>query len=469
MTKSQASDTNRRNHFTKSKFITRSIHALLIFVMLVLFAFRVHDQLNSGPASSDAIQYMTMAFNFVNFGTLSLDAQSTQPQPTAYRAPGYPIFVAAALSITGEARDVDLDEFLRKNLPGVKIFQTFLIFCTAIAAAAMTWQLTGALFLTYVPFFGIACTSALHNLSSNLLSEPLAAFLLIMFAWSLLWSIESKKIGAFISAGALAALLALTRSTFFYVWPLVLILFIIFGNRSQSWRGQIGALTFMAIFLAITGSWMARNKYHFDEAIITERGGLALYFRAQYDQMTGDEYLASFCFWSKCPSISRKISRFGRDDYLRLGRTDPSSYYRLARAKRNELNLEMGNSIKADAVLKREALKYFLDNPTSHLLVTLPMAHRGIYVHSCVVSLFAVTICLVMVAHSVIRLDGRMLAVLLPFVFLFVFTSFFTMAEPRYNQPAIPVIWIAVSVFLHRLFDYANNVRYESKQAFDSV
>ena len=308
------------------------LHGLLIFGLLAVFSYRVHQQLSSGPPSGDAKAYMTMAYNLVNHGVLSLSLGDDEVVPTAYRAPGYPVFAAAVLMLTGEARGVTAEEFLQKRLPGLKMVQALLILLMGLISAYLVWRMTRSVLWPYLAFAGVAGTHEFHGLSARLLSEPLAAFLALTLAFILLRVTEAREPWLFIVAGLAAAVLALTRSAFFYFWPFVLFLFAYLLVQSR-WNRRIaaGTMLFLVTFFVVTGSWIARSNHHFGTPVFTERGGLALVHRTEYDKMTNQEFLASFCYWSQCAPLKALLSAFEPEDYARLNWRNEDGYYQRAR------------------------------------------------------------------------------------------------------------------------------------------
>jgi len=452
------------------------LHGVIVFGLVATFGYRVNQQMHSGPPGSDAVAYMTMAYNLVNHGIISLDHPPDELQPSSYRAPGYPAFAAIALAATREARDMEVTEFLNKSLLGLKITQSILIILvTAILASGAVWYLTRNWLSAYVTFFGVACTGSLHRASASLLAEPLAALLITMLALSLYAAIRTRKLYFFAIAGVVIGALALTRTAFFYMWPVVLLYFLYVRVVTTDKRALVsGALIFMALFAVIAGSWMARNDHHFGKAYITERGGIALIHRAEFNMMTVSEYFGSFCYYSNCQPLQYLLKFFDPEDYRRLDQYHDNSYYKAARARREQALRQYDTSLEADNALRAEGIRLlFIEHPLRNIAVTLPMAHRGMYFQRCSLTIivFASTFYLLWV--SVRKRDVETLSLFTPFIFNFAFTSFVTMSIPRFNIPLLPLLWVATGLVLARILSntavryygyYSNGSRGARKQ-----
>jgi hypothetical protein len=66
------------------------LNGVVIIVLVGIFIFGVDQQMHSGPPTADGLDYMTMAYNLINHGIISLGKSSGEFQPSAYRAPGTP-------------------------------------------------------------------------------------------------------------------------------------------------------------------------------------------------------------------------------------------------------------------------------------------------------------------------------------------------------------------------------------------
>jgi 4-amino-4-deoxy-L-arabinose transferase-like glycosyltransferase len=434
--------------FSPGPKATVLLHSIAILALAVLFSFRVIQTLDSKPPSSDAVAYMAMAYNLVNHGILSEDKDRTSLTPTAYRAPGFPLFVASAILITGENQGEDLAAFLMQNFTGVKLLLEVVILITGLLAAFLVWRMTRSTIGAYIAFFGIACVGTLHRLAAILYAEPLAAMLVLMLAASLYYAVETRRISWFLAVGVLAGTLALTRTAFFYIPPIMVALFIYVWLASRNHRSLLtGGVVAFLMFAIITGGWMVRNHHHFDRAFISERGGLALIHRVEYNKMTKTEFFASFCVYSNCWPLTALLQRFDREDYHRLLWQEPDSYYHAARAQREDARKVFATSLEEDNALKSKGLReIFVNAPLKHLLVTIPIAHRSLYVHSCLFTIIAVIGSLYLLIVSLRRKQPQYVALLFPLVFGFAMTSFLSMGIPRFNMPLVPILWIATGI-----------------------
>lgn len=196
---------------------------------------------------SDSEGYLDIAKNF-----LAVKCFCVRPEwgPQAYRTPLYPLFIALFYGLSH----------------GV----WFVIFIQNIIAAAnivLTYKLGKIIFGPRAGFLGsllLIFESARLELASQLMSETVFVFLLLLAVYFFVKFIsENKKTHLIVSALA-AGLAALTRPALQF-FPLGIILFfIIFGiARRNIKQCLLSALLFLMIFVATVSPWLIRNYAHF--------------------------------------------------------------------------------------------------------------------------------------------------------------------------------------------------------------
>jgi hypothetical protein len=138
--------------------------------------------------------------------------------------------------------------------------------------------------LTYVYFL------KRDEIINRTLTEIQAATLLVWFAFFLIRALETKKAAWFAAAGILLGGLALTKAAFLYVGiGLIAAIALAYGVwPPPQWRrlrvfALVGVMT--ASMAVVVLPWMVRNFVQFESFEISQRGGLALMFRAYYNKM----------------------------------------------------------------------------------------------------------------------------------------------------------------------------------------
>jgi len=252
---------------------------------------------------------------------------------------------------------------------------------------------------------------------------------------------------------------------------------------------------------------MIRNIIHFGDPSISGRGGLALTHRANLNRMNITEFFGSFIVWTPGAAnvgfLGRIIYREGGlgvaflarsiygENYLEKGgklehlsRAEGSkSFYRAAREKREQLCNTYGclglENTDVDKQLKSEALKQILSNPIKHLVVTLPIAWRGLFVEkglSIKVPFFGrITLSIPIIISllyclsfaytaflSVKEKSWPMFGLVMPAIFLYGMHAFLTVGETRWNIPLIPLFVIFLVIQVNRLRESLSRSKVES-------
>jgi 4-amino-4-deoxy-L-arabinose transferase-like glycosyltransferase len=224
----------------------------LLAIIVLALGLRVHTVLTTEvvvPLRADAGEYFLYAYNLNHFGIYSKSAngfaQRGQPEPDAYRTPGYPLFLA--LFVDGKASEKMLAHILlaQSLLSTLAVYLTFL-FCRKIFSEPKS--LVVALLTAISPH--------LINVNTYILSESLFSFFVVLFFWVLSRMKEPINPKLFLILGMLLGLAALVRPVIQYFVVLMFFLSIFtYGLRKG---GQAGAVI-LAGYLLVFGPWMARN------------------------------------------------------------------------------------------------------------------------------------------------------------------------------------------------------------------
>jgi hypothetical protein len=243
-----------------------------------------------------------------------------------------------------------------------------------------------------------------------------------------------------------------------------------------------GLVILLAAYFAFVGSWMVRNRIHFGKFYIAGRAGVVLLVRAEYNMMNVREYFGSFLWWTPDDYVQKKLVArfFGKKAMYpggaiaKLSRGNPRGYYKLSRAARSNVLKSYYASLETVAIdieVRNAAKEKILSHPFRHILTTIPCAWRGLFVEeryslSVPFSMVLVSSVGISLAYfgSLFFLAGLgikrrrwdLFAVGLPALYLHGITSFCTLSVPRYNQPLIPVLIVALLTMVHLLINRKN-------------
>ena len=233
---------------TKNRLVLLALFAILALAL----GLRVHTVLSTEvdiPLRADAGEYFFYAYNLNHFGTFSKSAdgytQNRQPEPDAYRTPGYPLFLAPFVDgkITGKMLTHIL--VAQAFLSTLAVYLTFL-FCRKIFSESKSLAIA---LLT-------AISPHLINVNTYILTESLFSFLVVLFFWALSRMKSAVNLKVFFWLGLILGLASLVRPVIQYFVVLMCFLSLFtFGIRKG---GQAGAVL-LAGFLLIFGPWMVRN------------------------------------------------------------------------------------------------------------------------------------------------------------------------------------------------------------------
>jgi len=268
---------------------------------------------------------------------------SVAGQPTAYRPPMYPVFVAAILIMSGGSLHV------------VAVVQAVISALTIAGVYGIARELggeraglAGAAIAAVDPFM-------IHT-SGEGMSEALFCLFLVGGIFYLVMSEKGDShlfpgkrwLSPFISRTVLATLaIALAGMTRPIAWPLCALPVLLALFRKGKLSARLAhAVLVVAICAAVSGPWIVRNKVRFDAFIpTTTHGGYTLY-------LGNNPYL-------------RDAVRWRRGAWLSGESTFDAFEQEVARARRGRTEVEF------DYLMRRKGLDYIRDHPKEALRLAL--------------------------------------------------------------------------------------------------
>jgi 4-amino-4-deoxy-L-arabinose transferase-like glycosyltransferase len=450
----------------------------LVFVILTSLA--VAGYAHGDPPTTDDDIYVTIAYNIQKYKTFSLERNDTpDPEPTAYVAPGFPTWLAISIAANPNISKMDYEELYENGLKQLRLLQVPIIILIGFLSMYIVIRITGNKILGYIILFLIGSSEILEVTSNHLLSENLASLLLIIVSISLYHIYKNKWFVYYIILGISLSFLVLTKPIFMYFIVVPLIVIIVLAKRNRIKRKKIisGMFIFLIIYSLITGGWCYRNYRHFGDFSLTNGGGAVLLTRAGKNSMNVKEYFASFIYWLPGKSVRESLLNKIMDvkDYERLDRSKEISFHKTVQRTNKELidsKIQEGYDeseavLLTDRELRRTAINYILRNPLKHIITTLPLAWRGIFIETgfryeilnrnlfliqADSVLFINIILFFSLFFSIIYLIRKrkwdVFLILVPSIYLYFINSFITHNKPRYNIPILPILIFCVFIFI---------------------
>ncbi|QGG58076.1 ArnT family glycosyltransferase [Paenibacillus sp. B01] len=234
----------------------KALHALLLALAIGLGAWLRVDFLVSVShhVTHDTKNYDIMVRQLLEQGVYGYKSI----EPNAQVTPGYPLFMAAMYELAGyETRDpYPLIRFVQA---GIATAMLGLVYALGRLVAGRWTALAAALMAAVYPPFVWA--------SGGVLTETLAAFLLMAYVCLQLLALRRGGRWLHLLAGAVLGLTALTRAEFL---PLIALAYAAQWLWTRDWRATARQLALGACGLAIMLSpWVVRNAVTLGELIVT--------------------------------------------------------------------------------------------------------------------------------------------------------------------------------------------------------
>ena len=387
-------------YISRSRIAVASTCFIVASILVLLFqdGFLIDGQ----RLGSDAAQNLRSAMNVAVHNVYSEKDVSPFVEPGYRREPLPNYFLGLILRLVHRL----MPNWL--NLEGGEFDPNLLIFAKSLNLFYTALLFLGLWFLLLMlvrplwlanlaSFFVIQSTNLffVKHQVNNLNTELIASTTLIWLTVLILQAKKRSSLQLLCCAGLIIGSLALIKATTAYLSLIILPLFaVLFSGIKKNFL-----LSFVTIglgfCLAVT-PWLIRNSHNFNNATIAQGAGDILLIRHAFNEMTNEQVVDSFYAYS--PKLLRKSGLIGWKKY---DENDFECGHKLQVFNRNlscdkiALDQERYSEVRSlyqrgkralprllhlSSEQKRTyALNQLLANPTPHLVVTAPMAWRGLW------------------------------------------------------------------------------------------
>ncbi|MCG8450641.1 MAG: hypothetical protein MI725_13815, partial [Pirellulales bacterium] len=253
---------------------------------------------------------------------------------------------------------------------------------------------------------------------------------------------SDRHIKHLIFSSMLLGLLTLVRPEYiywFYAKLVLIIIYMLFYKEKALYKHLI---VLLLGFYLVLGPWLVRNYIVLEQATLTSGyADIILSHRLAYNYMTWKEWSVSFIYWLPDFGDSLAEDLFDEELYRKLTFEPGDTYYS---GKSGEVLSEGYNSVHdRDQVLYYLIKTEILANPVKHILVSLPLLLRGIFIAKYwgLLAFF----CLLSTFLLLNKADAVKLFIYgFPAFFMAIFYALVTVSIPRYNLLLVSVYSISL-------------------------
>lgn len=453
----------------------RTRKALLTLVLMALSGSYIYAGKTTGVEARispsglppDSLQYIanSEALLFPNSSPRKSNANNSTLQTA--REPLHPAFLGLLIyALPGEATSTNF-QCLKTNGSTcaterieLKKMYTLIIFLCGLSVWLVLFSITKNYFFAFSGFLLVSSSQAMWLSVEHLLSEPLAALILIWASFFVYIAAQRDTLIWYILAGIGLGFLYLIKIAFLPLAILYLIFFVWFRRKQSISQHLLRSASLVLAILIVLGAQMFSGLGQTKErASVAFRGGAVLVARANYNNMSTNEYLASFVYWAGGTGRTVAHKLFDYSVFANLDRKNPNGFFSRGLADRDVPTTLAAEDRSKSAT--QIALTEMLTSPIKHLIVSIPVFYRGLFAEtgfdlgrgsllkvelksSLLVGPFLFG-CFFVLIRTFFRDKATELAILfMPTLYSIAFHSLVTHNIPRYSIPLIPMLIISL-------------------------
>ncbi|MGV3625171.1 MAG: hypothetical protein ACO1OB_30435 [Archangium sp.] len=206
-------------------------------------------------AQGDASSYRASALTLLNHGVYSLSGAAPF-EPTAYRPPGYPAFLASIAAVSRSTRAVQVVQLVLSLASGVLLA----FIAERLRAGSGRWVLWLSMLS---PFEAVYSGAGLSECLTTAMTIAIIAALVLL---------EGTR--RLVVVGLLSGLLCLVRDIYIALLPFAAAAYCVFGARRE-FMARVRASVMVGVCTALViAPWTIRNAVHFHKLIPISAGRL---------------------------------------------------------------------------------------------------------------------------------------------------------------------------------------------------
>jgi 4-amino-4-deoxy-L-arabinose transferase-like glycosyltransferase len=419
----------------------------------------------------DTPDYIMGAYHLRHHGTFS-QVPTQEPVPSGIgREPGYAFFLAALMFVDPAFAHFSPACLTQPDRCGDELYRvpqianSILIGLSGFTLFAAAWMLTGNLVAAGVAGGYLLLNFEMHKDRIYLASDYLGLWLLTLTILVTVWAARKPGWWRWTIVGTALALLVFVKAVFLYFTIPALLAAGIFALAESRHRGQVGraALVTCIAFTVLVGSWFLRNESVSGQYTFTDqRSGIALSTREVFNHMSAEQYAAAFVYWTRGFGDSLAVKIFPSDVVAPFDLGQAGGFYDTGQNgyghRVNDIARSRNISLHdATEELDRMLLAGILANPFTHLVTTLPVFYRGIWIDEFIV--IGLPIFLVMLVRTVRRRDWMLTLLLSAGAFNLMFYALISLNIPRYQITAVPSMALATGIGFSQFLEWRRSKR----------
>lgn len=416
--------------------------------------------------SFDQPVYLSIAYDLIHLHRFTNGTEWDTPHADPSRSSGmvrtplYPAFLAAT-ALLDPAFNQSLSCFVeRADAPDCSRrapLPRSLQFLMTAAVYLMLWRIavraTGSVRIGWLSLgLALMTAPALISTADGLMAETLTLFLTTAATAAAVEAAKSRRpIAWLLVSGAMVGLAGLTRPLFVYLLPLMAIAAcLVIICRRDRWRGMAMLAAFLLGGAAVTVPWIARNAIVLGRPALT--AGYAanvLAQRVEFDLMTWRQYALSYvCSLPDGTGMGNLLVGPGACEPFQY-EMRPTTFYYIGNTTFMQSTIAAAGG--EDHQFSYLLHHYILADPIWHVMVSIPMAMRGIWISHYWGMILGI-LCVPLTWRALRNDDWAMLAVTLPGWLMLAFYAAVSINQTRYNLMLIIPFAVAGGVALDRLW-----------------
>lgn len=440
---------------------------------------------------ADGAENIAIGYQLYQYGVYGMGYDSRgKPIPTLYREPVPPVLNAMTMLLhPGIDKSATLSSFRNgENQNKLKKVNLFWLLLLQLGVGLFVYGITKSKYLPFLAWFLLLFYFIrFGNHFDEFTTELQGATMIVWSSYFIYMALKKNSSLVYLLAGICFGLLILTKSVFFYLFPIVVIALYFSVNTSR----KLPKFSLLLLGgLIVVGPWIYRNYTLTGEIRMTTRGGMVMYNRVLLNQISSEERKAAMYFWG--PQIYKDLVNntfldineleFELGGKFHVLQNAPMidqhsiqmampektiSYVGKMRAEYHKLVNEFSEQgerearIEAHNILMDRSKEWIMEHPFKHTTMSLLFLWRGMwcfpnstiplinepfqnYINE-IINLLSYLSLIILLIVAIRKKDERFLALTIIPVLMLLFQAGASQNLARFSQQAIPSMLIALT------------------------